>query len=238
MPVATLEGMTHVAGQTPRKILIVDDDDATRRGLTALLSEAGYTVLPSASLKSAMEALSKDEPDLLITDVRLQGYNGLQLVAMSPRQIPTIVVTGFPDRMLEADAHKMGAEYLLKPVSPSALLALIEQKLGADHSETAFSPSRRWTRKPVTSQLKAWFEDLPVRILDISYGGLRLEIDRTRDAELPPSLSLTLPTSNVAIDVNVVWQRKSAGNGWTCGAAIPEPSPVLWRQLVDGVPSY
>ncbi len=100
-----------MAGQTPRKILIVDDDDATRRGLTTLLSEAGYTVLPSASLKSAMEALAKDEPDLLITDVRLQGYNGLQLVAMSPRQIPTIVVTGFPDRMLETDAHKMGAEY-------------------------------------------------------------------------------------------------------------------------------
>jgi hypothetical protein len=55
---------------------------------------------------------------------------------------------------------------------------------------------------------------------------------------LPQSLSLTLPTSNVAIDVNVVWQRKSAGNGWLCGAAIPEPSPVLWRQLVDGVPTY
>ncbi len=229
--------MSHVSGQRPRKILIVDDDDAARRGLTTLLSEAGYTALPTATLKSAMDALAKDDPDLLITDVRLQGYNGLQLIAMSPRQIPTIVVTGYPDRMLEADAHKMGAEYLVKPVSPSALLALIRQKLGSDEA-AAFSPARRWARKPVTSQLKAWFEDLPVRILDISYGGLRLEIDRAREAALPPSLSLTLPTSNVAIDVNVVWQRKSTGNGWLCGAAIPEPSPVLWRQIVDGVPSY
>ena len=127
-----------------------------------------------------MDALAKDDPDLLITDVRLQGYNGLQLIAMSPRQIPTIVVTGYPDRMLEADAHKMGAEYLVKPVSPSALLALIRQKLGSDEA-AAFSPARRWARKPVTSQLKAWFEDLPVRILDISYGGLRLEIDRFAD---------------------------------------------------------
>jgi DNA-binding response OmpR family regulator len=221
-----------------QRILVVDDDDATRHGLAELLIDAGYSVEPVGTLKAAMDVLSRCAPDLLITDIRLQGYNGLQLLAMSPRRVPAIVITGFPDRMLESDAQKMGAEYLIKPVSPARLLAVIRQKLSQDVSDTEFSPSRRWVRKPVSSQLKAWVQDLPVRILDISYGGLQLAFDRPPASTLPRALSLTLPTSNVAIDVNVVWQRPNDGSGWLCGAAISEPSPRLWRQIVDGVPAH
>ena len=74
-----------------------------------------------------------------------------------------------------------------------------------------------------------------MRILDISYGGLRLEMERTPKERLPRSLSMTLPTSNVAIDVNVVWQKPSGESGWLCGAAIPDTSQPTWRQLVDAV---
>ena len=70
-------------------------------------------------------------------------------------------------------------------------------------------------------------QDFPVRILDISYGGLRLELEKTPEARLPRSLCVTLPTSNVAIDVNVVWQKPSGDTGWLCGAAVPDPSPDL-----------
>ena len=77
----------------------------------------------------------------------------------------------------------------------------------------------------------------PVRILDISYGGLRLEIERTPTERLPRLLSMTLPTSNIAIDMNVVWQKPSGDSGWLCGAAIPDASQQTWRQLVDAVAS-
>ena len=80
-------------------------------------------------------------------------------------------------------------------------------------------------RKPVKRQLKAWVQDFPVRILDISYGGLRLELERMPETRLPRSLCVTLPTSNVAIDVNVVWQKPSGDTGWLCGAACPDPAP-------------
>jgi DNA-binding response OmpR family regulator len=227
--------MATVSLTQPRKILVVDDDDATRRGLCALVTEAGYRAIPAASLPDATEALMREAPDLIITDVRLQGYNGLQLLAMGARPIPAIVVTGFPDRMLEADAHKMGAEYLEKPLSPASLLSLIRVKLDATAPNALFSATRRWTRKPVKRQLKAWVQDFPVRILDISYGGLRLELEKTPESRLPRSLCVTLPTSNVAIDVNVVWQKPSGETGWLCGAAVPDPSPATWRQLVDAV---
>jgi hypothetical protein len=129
----------------------------------------------------------------------------------------------------------MGADYLLKPLSPASLLALVQTKLEASAPNALFSATRRWARKPVTRQLKAWIQDFPVRILDISYGGLRLEMERTPEERLPHSLSVTLPTSNVAIDVNVVWQKPSGDSGWLCGAAIPDPSASTWRQLVDAV---
>jgi DNA-binding NtrC family response regulator len=73
-----------------RRILIVDDDDATRRGLTALLAEAGYIAIPASSLQEATDILRRESPDLVITDIRLQGYNGLQLLAIrTARSKPT-----------------------------------------------------------------------------------------------------------------------------------------------------
>jgi len=219
---------------TPRRILIVDDDDTTRRGLVALMAGAGFVALPAGTFQEASAALERDAPDLIITDIRLQGYNGLQILAMGSRPIPAIVVTGYPDRSIEADARKMGADYLLKPISPASLLALVQQKLEASTPNAIFSATRRYTRKPVR-HLKAWVQDLPVRILDVSYGGLRLEIERTPKERLPRSLSMTLPTSNVAIDMNVVWQKPSGTSGWLCGAAIPDTSLPTWRQLVDAV---
>ena len=152
---------------------------------------------------------------------------------MGPRAIPEIVVTGCPDSMLETDAQKMGAEYLVKPVSPATLLAVIRQKL--ERADRAFSPVRRWARRAVTTRMTAQIHNLPARILDVSYGGLRLEIDRALRTRLPHSLSVTLPTSNMAIDVNVVWQRPSGSSGWLCGAEVPEPNSPVWRQLVDGL---
>jgi CheY-like chemotaxis protein len=234
MGVACCEGMNTVPAP-PRRILIVDDDETTRRGLVALMAGAGFVALPAGSLPEATAVLERDAPDLIITDIRLQGYNGLQILAMGSRPIPAIVVTGYPDRSIEADARKMGAEFLLKPISPASLLTMVQQKLDATAPNAIFSATRRYARKPVRRQLKAWVQDLPVRILDISYGGLRLEIERTPKERLPRSLSMTLPTSNVAIDMNVVWQKPSGDSGWLCGAAIPDTSQTTWRQLVDAV---
>jgi hypothetical protein len=47
---------------------------------------------------------------LVIADLRLGGFNGLQLLLLSPRPIPTIIITGFPDQVLEAEARRAGAD--------------------------------------------------------------------------------------------------------------------------------
>ena len=111
------------------KILLVEDDDATRVGLSTLLERAGYDVVATESVQEGRSVLEEASPDLLITDVRLGAFNGLQLIAMSPRLVPTIVVTGFPDLVLEADARQLGAKFLLKPIEPAVLLTLVEELL-------------------------------------------------------------------------------------------------------------
>jgi FixJ family two-component response regulator len=74
--------------------------------------------------------ITEDEPDAVIADVRLEGYNGLQLAALTPRPIPIIMVTGYSDPALEQQARQMGADYLLKPVQPQTLLDVLRRRLG------------------------------------------------------------------------------------------------------------
>jgi FixJ family two-component response regulator len=50
-------------------------------------------------------------PDLLIADVRLGEYNGLQLLASTTQPTAAIIITGHPDPVIEADAHRMGADF-------------------------------------------------------------------------------------------------------------------------------
>ena len=112
------------------RILIVDDDQAYLAGMKELLEVAGYEVFLAANFEDGKHVLRDRTPDLLIVDVRLGAFNGLQLISTGQVQIPAIVVTGFDDTVLRADASVFGASYLVKPISPSALLALIDQKLG------------------------------------------------------------------------------------------------------------
>ena len=112
-----------------RRILVVDDDEAIRSWMGRLLGDAGYTVLTVSTVEEGKKVLAAEKPDLLITDVRMGAFNGLQLVATNPSPIPTIVVTGHDDPVVEADARRMGAEFLLKPVSPPDLVRLVATKL-------------------------------------------------------------------------------------------------------------
>jgi DNA-binding response OmpR family regulator len=113
------------------KVLIVDDDDATREGLKQLLAGAGYTPIAAASFPEGLRALEAEHLDLMLVDVRLGEYNGLQLVIAAERRIPAIVLTGYADPVLEDDARHEGAEYLVKPVEPSALLAVMKEMLAS-----------------------------------------------------------------------------------------------------------
>jgi CheY-like chemotaxis protein len=223
--------------QVRQKVLIVDDNEAARTGLAKILERADFTVFSAATFGEGRSALTKEQPDLLIADVRLGEYNGLQLLAGATRPMPAIIVTGYPDPVLEADARRMGAEYLVKPISPSALVELVRSKL-ATPPEPIFRPARKWERKQISGNLPARVGDEPARILDVSYGGLRFELERKPERPVPTSFTLDFPTSGVSVPVDVVWTTRVGEEHWVCGASvvqIEDAAARAWQGLVDAV---
>ena len=138
---------------TLARVLVVDDDLATRRGLSELLQLAGYACTAAGSFEEALDALRSAPPDILITDIRLGSKNGLQLVIKQAQAIPSIVITGFDDSTLEADALREGATYVRKPVAPTELLEqvamAVSRRRGSSHVERApLSPTQPLATKP------------------------------------------------------------------------------------------
>jgi DNA-binding response OmpR family regulator len=218
-----------------QRILVVEDDYVARSGVVELLSRAGFEASGLASVPSALAQLKANRPDLLITDVRVQGENGLQLVALFGRVLPAIVVTGFDDSGLEAEARAMGAEYLVKPVLPSTLVEMVSRKLA--QGPPTFSPARRWPRKSPREGLAAQADSSPARVLDVSYGGVRFSVQRATTAWHPESVSLVLPGWQDPLDVQVVWRQRDPAGRWLCGGLIADGDQRRWRELVDQIPS-
>jgi DNA-binding response OmpR family regulator len=114
-------------------ILVVDENTAARTEVMELLSCARYQVAGAGNFMEAKTALSTLVPDLLITELRLGDFNGLHLVVRarsSQSAIATIVLTRFPDPVLEAEAKRLGAAYLVNPVKPAELLTVVSRELG------------------------------------------------------------------------------------------------------------
>ncbi|HET9359796.1 MAG TPA: response regulator [Vicinamibacterales bacterium] len=218
----------------PFRILLVEDDRASRQGLSALLSGAGYSVAETASMADALDIIQHDPPDLIITDIRLQEFNGLYLAAVNPLRIPVVIVTGYPDPGLEQEARNLGADFLLKPIRPSRLLTIVEQRLPLTTDGEGFALARRWPRRRPTMELPAQVDNTQVRVLDVSYGGMRLVGGRDANFLSKQAFSITFPTAALSVPVRVVWKSESHTDR-LCGATVPEEWQPPWRQLVDAV---
>jgi len=122
------------------RVLIVDDDEVYLEGMKELLEESGYEVVVATTFEDGKRNIRERAFDLLIIDVRLGAFNGLQLISTGQVRIPAIVVTGFDDNVLRADASGFGASYVVKPINPATLLTLIQQKL-ADNNHAHLDTS-------------------------------------------------------------------------------------------------
>ena len=133
--------------------------------------------------------------------------------------------------VLEAQALKLGARYVTKPIVVEALLTLIEDTIISGRPR---SSTRRWDRKPVAGKVSAQVEHTQARIVDVSYGGVKFEIER--DQSLPPSFRITLTSLALSIDMDLVWATRIGDRHWVCGAAISSANAAAihdWATLVD-----
>jgi two-component system NtrC family response regulator len=119
----------------PVRVLVVDDDRAVRAALRVNLAKAGIEVTLAESAESALARLAEQPVDLVLTDVRMPGQGGLELLqAIRPRwpDIEVVVMTGYGNVDDAVAAMKAGAaDYIIKPVSKQELLVIIERALEA-----------------------------------------------------------------------------------------------------------
>jgi DNA-binding NtrC family response regulator len=114
-------------------VLVVDDDAATRQGLTVLLESWGYQSSEAADGKAALRLCAKDLPQAIVTDLMMPGMNGLEFVAAlgdRVQDIAVIFVTGQATIDTAVQAIKLGAyDYLPKPLEPQRLREVLEKAL-------------------------------------------------------------------------------------------------------------
>ena len=102
------------------RILIVEDDPATREGLTMLLETLGYNVATAPDGLAALAALKAEPPDVMLLDLILPGdISGIQILQTARQAVPqvgAIVMTGFPSAETTVEALRLGAfDYVTKP---------------------------------------------------------------------------------------------------------------------------
>jgi DNA-binding response OmpR family regulator len=120
-----------IAQRVP-SLLLVDDDVALLGAMDRFLSDAGYEVIPCSRFEEAKHEIAARRPDILVTDVRLGAFNGLQLALMATDVNPAVkvvVFSGYDDPVLKDEARRLGASYLVKPVSGEDLVNELK-KLG------------------------------------------------------------------------------------------------------------
>lgn len=120
-------------------ICIVEDDEAVRDSMCALVESCGHAVRDYSSAEAFLDDLHDQEPACLLLDLRLPGMSGLELLELlRDRRIatPTIIVTADPDTVRPERVRGAGALALLgKPVADDLLISWIERAL--DHSPSA-----------------------------------------------------------------------------------------------------
>jgi len=145
---------------------VIDDDDAIRQSLAFLLKSAQIDVKTYSSAQAFLEAMPDMTASCVITDVRMPGMSGVDLLRRLKElniSVPVIVVTGHGDVPLAVEAMKIGAaDFMEKPFDDEALLASVRSALKQRDAE-----SRRQTER---SEVEARLAALSPRERDVLNG--------------------------------------------------------------------
>ena len=114
------------------RILVVEDDPRALRYIRNTLTRAGYTPIVTSDPSELEHLLADEMPHLAVLDMMLPGTDAFELIRQNPRvlEIPVIIVSGRGDDQIVATAFELGAaDYIVKPFSPTELLARIAAAL-------------------------------------------------------------------------------------------------------------
>jgi len=121
----------------PSRVLIVDDDTETRELLREIVAKEGYQVQTAEGAEAALHQVSREEPDVVITDIQMPRMDGLALLAELQTRIPktlVILVTAYGSLKTAVDGIKAGAfDYLGKPFIVDDVRLVVRRAMDHKH---------------------------------------------------------------------------------------------------------
>jgi two-component system, NtrC family, response regulator AtoC len=122
-------------GKRAESILIVEDEPKMRRLLELRLGEEGFAVHSAPDAESGLNILNREHPELVLTDFRLPGMDGLEFLQAVKRvnaHLPVVIMTAHGSVESAVEAMKIGAsDYVLKPFSLDELVLILRKELDA-----------------------------------------------------------------------------------------------------------
>jgi len=113
------------------RVLVVDDEEVIRVLFRDVLEDMGYRVRVAANGESAIKVLEEEPFDLIITDIRMPGIDGMELLRISKENYPeidVIIITGYASVETAVEAMKLGAiDYLTKPLNIDQIRIIVDK---------------------------------------------------------------------------------------------------------------
>ena len=133
-------------GGSRGRILVIDDDPLVGKSLKHLLETNGYETRIASIGLAALDLASRELFDLIVTDIRMPGMNGIETLKAIRRirslsgkpSLPEIVITAYEDGTVREEARKLGvSDFILKPFEIAELLTALERSLRPAKNRTA-----------------------------------------------------------------------------------------------------
>jgi len=210
------------------RLLIVDDEPDFRQALEFSFKRLGYQVFSAANGRDAFNLIQSNPIDVVISDIRMPGGDGVELLdrtkALRPDMPVVLLVTGFADLTTE-EAHNKGAEALFsKPFNTKVIQEAIGRLLT--------SPEQRWSRLSdrVEAELKIQlqFQDMPkaidAQVLNLGRGGMFVSLSQGQYPNVndPVGFGITFDGDPASLDGSGVvrWVRTQDVPSFPAGCGI------------------
>lgn len=219
----------------PSEILVVDDVGASLTSLLGVLRTPGYRCTTAFDFADALTRLKESSYDLLLIGAPIDADKGLEFIRRARAARPGVGVVVINDSVDAAVADEIARLDAVLIKLPGDLIRLSEILAGG---VTGVRRQRRWSRKRVAGGFGAKIGNASARVMDISYGGFRLEMSVPPDPS--QAIDMNLLPFGFVVNAQLVWVNRAEPSGpWNCGAALSPLDPAIeraWRVVVDALP--
>ena len=217
----------------PLHILVVDDDPSGQHDTVKLLKRRDYSVASASTVEDAYARIAQQPTDLVIAGTRVGSMNGLQFIVSCRTRKPDVagmIIAAQPEHVSEMDAWRHGITPVFRPLDAEHFLMVVAEKLASIRQR------QRWPRKKVTAYVPLQVGGARARLLDVSYGGLRFQLEG-ESYQLKSPIRIDIPGSRLRVDAELVWSARAVdGASCLCGVMLLGRYPAhAWRAFVDRV---